>query len=334
MKQQTLRAPRNVSIQLLRVIACLLVYTVHLGQRLELSGTVRTITDFGKNGVFLFFIISGFLAAGSLCLRDTVNKKEYYLKRAIAILPLYYFIILVLFIVETTIHRFSPFIPDDPLGLTWWRFVFLLNGVVDYSSFYWSNLAGTWTIPVFAFFYLIAPWVLSKIKTAKGAFCVWVGVFVLTKGIGLFYSCYSLSNLHFFFLGTLVFFCRREGMEQTVLVLFLICAMGAVVLAQTNLLYAFLLAALLTVLIGMENLSLPKPITGIVNILDRYSFTLYLAHEALFHCVVDRLQANGAHKGIIIATATVGTVLVTWLIGRFVEQPIQKGLRKLLLKQA
>lgn len=333
MQQQIISSPRNVSIQLLRVIACLLVYIVHLGQRLELSGILRTVTDFGKSGVFLFFVISGFLAATSLCLRDRINKKEYYIKRAIAILPLYYFIILVVFIVEQTIHHFAPFIPADTTGLGWLRFVFLLNGAVNSSSLYWSNLAGTWTIPVFAFFYLIAPWVLSKLKTAKGAFCVWLGVFVLTKGIGRIYSCYISANLHFFFLGVLVYFCHRESREKLSLPFLVLCAVGGFVVSQVNLAYAFLFAAILTVVVRMKPLTLPTPVTAVVNTLDKYSFTLYLAHEALFHCVVDRLLEQGAHKALIAVVATVGTVAVTWLVGRFVEHPIQKDLRKRLLKK-
>ena len=124
MQQKTISSSRNVGIQLLRVAACLLVYMVHLGQRLELTGVLRSITDIGKSGVFLFFVISGFLAASSLCLRDRVNKKEYYIKRAIAILPLYYMIILAVFIVEMTVHHFAPFIPEDTTGLGWLRFVF------------------------------------------------------------------------------------------------------------------------------------------------------------------------------------------------------------------
>lgn len=329
-KLQALRAPKNAGIQLLRVIACLMVFAVHLGQRLELSGTLRTVTDFGKNGVFLFFIISGFLAASSLCLREQVSKKEYYIKRAIAILPLYYIIILLVFAVEQTVNHFAPCIPEDVTGLRWLRFVFLLNGAVNSPSLYWSNLAGTWAIPVFTFFYLIAPWILPKIKTAKGAFCIWAIIFLLAKGLGLVYTCYISANLHFFFLGVFVFFCHREKAEQPALVLLLLLAVGSQILSQGGLSYSFLLACLLLVLYGMS-LSLPKAIGNVVNVLDQYSFTLYLAHEALFHCAVDRMRDHGVHWTAVAAVAIGGTVAVTWVIGRFIEHPLQEWLRGKLL---
>ena len=69
-----------------------MVFIVHFGQRIELTGTIRNLTDFGAFGVQLFFIISGYLACSSLCNR-TVNIKKYYLKRLIRIAPLYYFVV-------------------------------------------------------------------------------------------------------------------------------------------------------------------------------------------------------------------------------------------------
>ena len=57
---------KNRGIQVLRVLAALGVFAVHFGQRMELSGILRNITDFGRYGVHLFFIISGYLSCLSL----------------------------------------------------------------------------------------------------------------------------------------------------------------------------------------------------------------------------------------------------------------------------
>lgn len=57
---------KNKGIQVLRVLACVGVFAVHFGQRMQLDGIVRNITDFGSQGVRLFFIISGYLACFSL----------------------------------------------------------------------------------------------------------------------------------------------------------------------------------------------------------------------------------------------------------------------------
>ena len=49
------------SLKLFRVMSCIGVVLVHYGQRASLNGIFRTITDFGAYGVYMFFIISGFL---------------------------------------------------------------------------------------------------------------------------------------------------------------------------------------------------------------------------------------------------------------------------------
>ena len=107
---------RNVTIQILRVIACFMVFLVHFGQRTSLDGIVRSFTDFGAYGVHLFFLISGFLACKAFFNKENVDIKKYYIKRAIAILPLYYLIILYYFITENIFNQFTPIIPQDELG--------------------------------------------------------------------------------------------------------------------------------------------------------------------------------------------------------------------------
>lgn len=46
---------RNTAIQLIRVAACLMVFTVHFGQRMGFTGALGELTYFGKYGVELSF---------------------------------------------------------------------------------------------------------------------------------------------------------------------------------------------------------------------------------------------------------------------------------------
>jgi peptidoglycan/LPS O-acetylase OafA/YrhL len=48
-----------------------MVFIVHLGQRVNLNGFLRKLTDIGAYGPMLFFLISGFLAARRLCGENT-----------------------------------------------------------------------------------------------------------------------------------------------------------------------------------------------------------------------------------------------------------------------
>ena len=81
-------ASKNMSLDILRIVAALMVLMVHVGQRTGLNKW----TDVGAKGVPLFFILSGYLAMASchriFSMDGTV--KDYYIGRAKRILPMYY----------------------------------------------------------------------------------------------------------------------------------------------------------------------------------------------------------------------------------------------------
>lgn len=66
---------RYESLSVWRVTSCAAVFISHVSARAELQGSIRVITDFGYNRVLLFFIITGYLAAGGvfvlLCRRNS-----------------------------------------------------------------------------------------------------------------------------------------------------------------------------------------------------------------------------------------------------------------------
>ena len=110
---------RLLSIQIIRCLSCIMVFLVHWGQLVQLEGAPRSVTDLGAYGPQLFFIISGFLAARSLCARKS-NPLEYYKKRALTILPLYYVIILWLFVSDSCLNYLHIIdIPADEYHLGW-----------------------------------------------------------------------------------------------------------------------------------------------------------------------------------------------------------------------
>lgn len=64
----------NDSIRIWRILSCVGVLVVHLGWKMRLEGNVRAFTDFGQYGVYLFFIISGYLA----CFSRNYAKETYW----------------------------------------------------------------------------------------------------------------------------------------------------------------------------------------------------------------------------------------------------------------
>ncbi len=323
---------RNVSIQLLRVCACAMVFIVHFGQRVGFSGTIRDFSNFGQYGVQLFLLISGFLAYKTFLEKPNINIWTYYKKRMIAILPLYYLVIVYYFITENILNNFIDVIPSDELGIGWFRYIFLLNGFLNSDTYFWSNLGITWTIPIFMFFYLIAPFILPKVKSIPSALSVWLAIFIITQILENFYTCTIFNYLHILFLGAVVYICARKKQEKVGSILLLIASLGMITLSKSEYAIIFIFSCMILILDSIQNLCLPKWLQNIINFLDKYSYTLYLMHGVVFCSVIDKLNQYGVSKILIAFLAILGTFIVTWLVGKFIEKPLQKLLKKHFIK--
>jgi peptidoglycan/LPS O-acetylase OafA/YrhL len=152
----------------LRGIAILLVLAAHF--RLVATGTLvdrvyNTAALAGYSGVDLFFVLSGFLITGILLdakgSSPGVYFRNFYARRALRILPLYYGIVAALTIVWPLVHA-----PTPALTLMrhnqWW---YWLHG----TNFLWAashgielpyNTGHFWSLAVEEQFYLVWPWVV------------------------------------------------------------------------------------------------------------------------------------------------------------------------------
>ena len=160
-------------IQLLRALACIGVFITHLAPRLGATGKAAWLANQGAAGVYLFFVLSGYLVCCDRKL-PTAGKKElltYYKKRLVRILPLYYGVILYNILLHGLILKD---IPADPQGLYWLRYFFLTNSVIPAPNDFWGNLSATWTISLFMAFYLLVPVFVRLIRGCTSAFFCYV----------------------------------------------------------------------------------------------------------------------------------------------------------------
>lgn len=322
---------KSFSIQLVRVAACLMVFAVHFGQRMGFTGVLGELTYFGKYGVELFFLISGYLCALSMAGHREFDVKRYYAKRIAAILPLYYLVILYYFFTENLLVRFGAQIPSDEQGLGWLRYLFLLNGFVNSDTYFWSNLGITWTIPIFAFFYLIAPWTVRWLSGVRAALLAWLFTFCLTGALSLVYPCTIFANLHYFFLGVLLLACVRADLYDPAIFLSLLASLPFIILNSRDYAYVCLFFAILLVLLrSAQHIVLPSALSTLVDVLDKYSYTIYLVHGIIFCSILDRLIPLGVPRRYLALIAIAGTTVLTFLVGRFLEKPLQAFLRRLL----
>lgn len=78
---------KNVALDELRILAALMVLGVHTGQKVDLGDAAAV----GAQGVQLFFVLSGYLAAASTSRHP--EPLPYYQRRIRRILPLYWLVL-------------------------------------------------------------------------------------------------------------------------------------------------------------------------------------------------------------------------------------------------
>lgn len=325
---------KKINVQILRVFACLGVFLVHFGQRMSLTGTVRTITEFGKYGVELFIILSGYLAFLSL------NKKnsgggiiDYYKKRSIRLLPLYFIIILYYLLTELFIWKS---IPTDELKLNWFRYIFLLNGFVGSETYFWGNLGITWTIPLFAFFYLIAPFLNKIIKNVWQTLILFAIAYLLGAisirylQIGANRTLSWFNNfiyLKYFCLGIIIYFIEKGNYNIQGIALFAIVCIPFAVFELVEMQYAIIFCIIFIASNMLDFSKMPKKVSKIINLLDEYSYTLYLGHGIVFCGIIDKVNMP---KYLVACVAVFGTIIITFVLRKLIEKPAQKLLTKIL----
>lgn len=164
------RVPELDGIRGIAILAVLFYhvfsYTMLRRSWTGLAHTVARATENGSHGVDLFFVLSGFLITGILLDTrwDAHYFRNFYARRAIRILPLYYSVLLIILLcyrhsgkyVFLSFFHFSNISPI--LGIT------MINGAM-------------WSLSVEEHFYLCWPWILRRLSLrnvalAAGVVCL------------------------------------------------------------------------------------------------------------------------------------------------------------------
>lgn len=172
---------RIFGLDLLRALAIILIvhgHGAHLLQGTALSGVLAIPLP---DTVDIFFVLSGFLI-GSAFLSyaekyqqvDWGKNLHFYGRSALRILPNYYFILLIYYVLVRW-----QFIDGDTHAFSIWYFItFTQNLFTPFYNFYWES----WTLPVQWWFYLLFPLLLALVTPrfkARRAVPVISGLFIL-----------------------------------------------------------------------------------------------------------------------------------------------------------
>jgi peptidoglycan/LPS O-acetylase OafA/YrhL len=130
------------------------------------------ITYLGKNGVYLFFVLSGFLITYLLLsekFNGKINLKKFYLRRIFRIWPLYYFIILISFILipyladsfdifQQTSSYFERIKNiDNYSSNSLLCYLFFIPNIALYLNYIVVGCSQTWSVGVEEQFYIVWP---------------------------------------------------------------------------------------------------------------------------------------------------------------------------------
>lgn len=314
---------KRQNIQILRIAACFGVFVVHLGQRLEPCAAIRFFTDHGAMGVYLFFLISGYVAFLSFeNAKDDIKLLKYYMIRAARILPVYYTVILYQFLLHTYILCDVPF---DETQIGWKRYVFCISRVIPADETFWTNLNSTWTISAFLFFYLSAPFLYRHIKNYNTALMGWAISYCLS-----FFLNYSMpgyfepvKQMQYFLFGIVIYYIEKEKDVRKCVGFYAIDLCFILVLTGEwkNDIWMLFFGLLV---IGSRNLHTDNVfLCRCISSLDKCAYSIYLVHVAVME-YVDRWKLSHTSNWRMQAFVMIvfGSIAGTFFVYNLVERPV------------
>jgi peptidoglycan/LPS O-acetylase OafA/YrhL len=188
-----------------RGIAILLVMLVNTSDKYPALHLQRFVSD-GWMGVDLFFALSGFLITGILldARQSPSYFKNFYARRVLRILPLYYFVLIFMFVVVPALRpaeAASIFERSSP----WWSFpLFLQNFLVARSTMAVGPLGTSWSLAIEEQFYLVWPLV---VRYSPLKFLRFIATLLILLSPPL---TWYLSSQHVYVYSNV--FCRQVGL--------------------------------------------------------------------------------------------------------------------------
>jgi peptidoglycan/LPS O-acetylase OafA/YrhL len=150
-----------------RAIAVFMVIFFHFFFELNLPTLLTRIANFGRTGVSLFFVLSGFLITRILiATKDSPNYfSSFYVRRSLRIFPLYYLFLVLIFII-LPLFSGKPFPPFD---LQLYNWTYLQNFAL---AFRWPHVSPRhlWSLSVEEHFYLFWPILIYLLSIRKIVF--------------------------------------------------------------------------------------------------------------------------------------------------------------------
>lgn len=329
-------------IDSLRGIAAWGVIIVHTGFIFKnISPSITQIINNGARGVQLFFVISAFTIFLSLDSRKETSPKPFLIRRFFRIAPLFY----------TTILCCAFFV----IGIKNINFFNLLSKIAFIDNFYpdWVNngiIGVEWTIGVEAIFYILAPFLFTKIKNMRSTIFLYILVFILpilmfftgwypiSPEWNLYRSFFIISHLHIFVFGILIYFLYKKYInlpEKIMVRISNICViiLGILLILDfvdfekkfqiLNAVFSFKLQFVFYIFLlffaSIKSSIRKMWVNNVTMYLGKISFSSYLLHLFIFGFIYNFFE----HTNTILATITayLGIIAISSITYYMIEKP-------------
>lgn len=346
---QSMTAGRSVELDFVRGIAILMVmgfhfHTVHTGYAF-ISFIEYPLKSFGREGVNLFFTLSGFLVGG-LLLRQYAHKghidaRRFIMRRIFKIWPAYY--VLILF--HVLAHR-------HPLN------TFLIQNLTHLQNYFGTSITQTWSLAVEEHFYLFLPallLVLARLRLRAGMIVVLLSTICLIVLVmrsiavshgdldGTFnYTQYRVDSLLYGVILATIYWMTPETYKRiarstgfllaavAVLVAWLVFATPHVALDQSigYTIQAIGFCAFIVLMLEHSGAARATWLYRAVAWLGVYSYGIYLWHSLALapgDLLINKALAHGLPPLVVWAMALVAQFAIAIIIGyattRAIEYP-------------
>lgn len=324
---------RNYGLNYIRGIGAILIVLYHYTTRYfdvmyNMGAENKHIgVWWGCWAVSIFFMLSGFLTVANI--NSSTHPKQFAVKRVIRLYPSYWVAIIITTIVT---YALNSNLKTD-LVSTAFNFTMLQGfiGVPNVDGAYWTLRCELW------FYIIITLTLFWKKRNYTVLSTIWLLLIILQDIIfnilginGFLYGAVQLVLLsswaNIFIIGMSFFAINKNKKDYLAYLNLILCFAIEYSLRTPD---RFIVTVLISALIyTLTAINIKFKYEGILNFFSSISFPLYLMHQKIGYLIIYNLEKIGWAIPLCITTAFLVSIILAYLVHRFVEIPVMLFVKK------
>lgn len=317
------------TINMLRGIAALMVciyhftnYSAYNGSLLADGDLIKETGKLGTNGVFIFFVISGFVIPLSMFKGGyVIGRFHRFIARRWVRIEIPYIASILAFLVTSYI---TFWIYSWPFEFEPIRFLHHLTYTIPFSEYEWYNVI-FWTLAIEFQFYLFIAIVFPLLNHGnRWVALVTIGLFAVGS---LFIDSHNVL-FHYgalFSMGLLLFMYKLERLQMGLTLI--TCLVFAILIGYANSIEIALFAFGTFLVISFITID-----RKVLNKFGDISYSLYLTHGIIggniLFFLYEEVESYASKLGLI-AVAIVGSIVGSWVFWKFIEYPSMRWSKRI-----